>query len=288
MGNIRILESMEKRYRAGKLVDFDAESKIIQSTLNSTYYILRRVMGLVSEKELAKVAENTCNEVLKKYFSSYENVSVQAKQISTGTTDGYVNTADIKFSLSLNKPKADGTLAHFELDLPGASLKRTTLTGDNVTLKLKSGTNLNRFFSSKTFQMHAHHLGNFFGALPQMQDTYKKSFYQDNFFSMLKISMFPNAIAGTLNKDDFAYFFIVNNKIFSVLDMLNGLSGMELAQKIKIEGYTNLIKEGEAANEFIEQKEKESISSLATKRSKTTFDAIKKIKFNIALNWKLS
>ena len=57
----------------------------------------------------------------------------------------------------------------------------------------------------------------------------------EKMYAFYKVAMFPLAIAGSLNKDDFAYFMVVNDQTYNIIDIMEKTgSGVGLAQQTDV------------------------------------------------------
>ena len=251
--NIAFLKNMLKKYESGgKDFKVGAESDLIKSFIWSTVTLLRTMLGFISEETLAKEVQNVVNKDLEKHFQG-KGVSFVAQKVgSERNTSKNVKTADVSASIVLTDLKG----GQISIDLPDISLKRTSadLSKDTATIKIKTKAKLDRFFNDGSFGRRNNDIIHFLAAnTSDASDELHRKNHTKYFFDYLKIAMFPTALAGNLTPGDFAYFFVVNNRVYSVLDIITGAkNGENFAKNLQWPGYTNIIKDlqNEKKNSF--------------------------------------
>ena len=261
--NMIILQNMLNKYKNGGKGSLVAgESELIQSFIWSTTSLLRILLGFVSEDTLVDIVQDEITDELQKSFQGVKEISISAEKVGSKRNESQnVNTADISISLDLKKGLKTGNAGKIELKLPDISLKRTSVNLDSpkAEIKIKTKAKLDRFFADGSFGNKTQDIVHFITAPEKNEPRDKKKKHTKDFFDYLKIAMFPSAIAGNLTPDDFAYFFIINNRVYNVIDIITGAKdGKDLAKNLVWSGYTKIIPTPDDTNYWMKEKDRES------------------------------
>ena len=111
------------------------------------------------------------------------------------------------------------------------------------------------------------------------------------FINYFKIATFPSAIGGSLNEDDFAYFFVLNDKVYTILDIMKSKGVAGLTRDVTFSPQiANKISGAVAAHEkaFRKRVSKSDPMSTYQNRSKEIYKHISNISFSISLMMKLN
>ena len=261
--NMIILQNMLNKYKNGGKGSLVAgESELIQSFIWSTTSLLRILLGFVSEDTLVDIVQGEITDELQKSFQGVKEISISAEKVGSKRNESQnVNTADISISLDLQKGLKTGNAGKIELKLPDISLKRTSVNLDSpkAEIKIKTKAKLDRFFGDGSFGNKTQDIIHFITAPEKKEPRDEKKKHTKDFFDYLKIAMFPSALAGNLTQDDFAYFFVINNRVYNVIDIITGAKdGRDLAKNLIWSGYTKIIPKPDDTNYWMKDKDRES------------------------------
>lgn len=242
MANLEVLKKLarEVQNQGGPQVSEEV-SEFAKAFLMSTFSYVGKIVGVFSEDFLQKDIKTHINKTLEKSFQNNKKIKVE----TTGTEKGTVfhtKTTDIQISLDVQKMldgKADGTI---QINLPGASLKRTrNQQGGSGKISLKTGASFKNFIDNMDISNKNKHLSNFYNAFVNYRRSFNKHFVfsdknkMENMYSFFKVAMFPLAAAGSLDKEDFAYFLVINNQTYNVIDIMQKMgTGQNLAANTSV------------------------------------------------------
>ena len=281
--NLEVLKALVKELQQGSNLKAAVSKNISDFTSNflySTFFAIGKIMGFFSEDFLATDIENYIDEQLFSRIDKIGGVSISGT--ATGTEKGSVfkmKTTDVQ--LDLNIPQMlkgkDGIIS---VSLPGVSLKRTRSSKETGSIHLKTGANFKNFLPF--LNMDDTELKAFFNAMVNYRRSvnrhyiYNDKAQMDNMYSFLKVGMFPLAAAGSLDSSDFAYFLVINNEVYNVIDIMEKMSdGQTLADQTHLEFNPS---QSSFAEEYNESMEKEKVI-----RDQDIIDSIKDMKVNYSL-----
>lgn len=191
------------------------------------------VAGLMSEYALTDLLNKQFLKSGK--YNLGNGLSLTVSQVgtkgSTKTNTGYkVGTADIQLSVTNNKGEV-------VINLPSISLKRTSSgTGKipkyNVHIKSTSiqkiielGGLENSSFDLETFyNAYANHMRQTH-TMPGGEPIMNKVININQMYKAFHMAALLTALTGSLNIEDFAYYLVINDKLFTATDILNMAMG---------------------------------------------------------------
>lgn len=281
--NLEVLKALIKELQQGSNLKTTVSKNISDFTskfLYSTFFAIGKIMGFFSEDFLANDIENYIDEQLFNKIDKIDGISISGT--TTGTEKGSVfkmKTTDVQ--LDLNIPQMlkgkDGTIS---VSLPGVSLKRTRSSKETGSIHLKTGANFKNFLPF--LNMDNKELNAFFNAIVNYRRSvnrhyiYNDKAQMDNMYSFLKVGMFPLAAAGSLDSSDFAYFLVINNEVYNVIDIMERMGdGQTLAEQTHLDFNPS---QSSFAEEYNESMGKEKAI-----RDQNIIDSIKDMKVNYSL-----
>lgn len=226
-----ILFQYNKNYGNIKIGNLsNAEIEIVNSFTN----FLNKAIGLVAE-EVVTENINWIEEMVHNYSGQ---AYLEAKNVGNNSNKKNKkqfskNTEDIALSWKV-PPKGDGANITASLKIPGISLKRTNVGNeakDNRTIHLKSSS-LGKVLDEIEFEDGAmqefYNAYNSYKRKPLLLDGKNRgneelSSYaaQKQMFDYMHAAMLPKALAGSLTKDDFAYFIIINDRVTNIFEIID-------------------------------------------------------------------
>ncbi len=239
MANLEVLKRLAREVQNQGVSQVSEEvGKFAEAFLMSTFSYIGKIVGIFSEDFLQEDIERHLDKTLEKSFQNNKDIQLSVK--STGTEKGTVfhtKTTDIQISLNIPKmldEKEDGKI---QINLPGASLKRTrNQQGGSGKISLKTGASFKNFIDNMDISNKNQHLSSFYNAFVNYRRSFNKHFVfsdknkMENMYSFFKVAMFPLAAAGSLDKEDFAYFLVINNQTYNVIDIMQKMgTGQSLA-----------------------------------------------------------
>ena len=208
-------------------------ANILQGAVDGNYTMLARVLGLMEESKLADPLKQYLDKEIQNIFNNKKVKVIVKKSGNLSGKNKYSykkKTSDLELYLDFSE-MLNGKPGQFTVKLPGVSVKKK-FSKINNKIQLKSGAELEKLLHNSLYENKAAHLDalyHIFGLYNFNPTSYNKpmidqkdrltNFNVSNFTQHLKLLLFPTAIGGTLNKDDFAYFFVVNDKVFTIMDI---------------------------------------------------------------------
>lgn len=239
--NLAVLQQLVNELKSSSqgLVPVSVSNKVSEFTKNflfSTFFTIGKILGFLSEDFLANslsfqefVTDEMAGPLLKN-----KKITISGSTSGTSSSDMFkVATTDIK--LDLNISKKTGTIS---INLPGVSLKRSRSPQGHGRINLKSSAKLgniinNVFADSQTLYTFYSAMANYRRSSESHYIYNDKNQMQD-MYSYMKASMFPWAAAGSLTKEDFAYFFVINGKAYTVLNLLENIGASGFANSVDL------------------------------------------------------
>ena len=231
LANLKVLTTLAQELATNGTIKNVSEdlSKFTSNFLWSTFNCIGKILGIFSEDFFVEDVQQYVSEVI--FQSSKNSSNVKITTSSSGTEKGSVfttKTSDIQINLNIPKMiqgKEEGTIS---VTLPGVSLKRTRNARGQGKIKLKTGANFANFLqlAPMSDDEKKHKLRLFYSAFLAYRRSVNKHFLynnktqMDDMYSFFKIAMFPSAIAGSLDKDDFAYFLVINDKTYNIIEIM--------------------------------------------------------------------
>lgn len=235
LASLSAIESIQQ----GSMKNFDSsiQSKTISAFIWSIYWTLNRIIGFVSEDKIAEYIPEYLAEYLQKELSDIDISTSGTKSSSIFNTQ----TEDIAININIEKMikgKENGTI---KVKLPGVSLKRTNIKKNNIAkIHIKTNAQLAKFLDNANFT--SQDLSNFYQAYStynmsiitklqnrkerktpaQLNKTAKNA--MENMYSYFHATILPMALGGSLTYDDFAYFIIINDKVFNVIEIIQKIA----------------------------------------------------------------
>lgn len=218
-------------------------SEFTKSFLFSTFFTIGKILGFLSEDFFANslAFQNFVTDEIAGSLLKDKNITISGKTSGTSSSDMFkVATSDIKLELNVPemlKKKKNGTMS-INLDL-GVSLKRSRSSMGQGKINLKSSAKLGNIL--KKIFSNQKELYIFYSALSnyrrssQGRYVYNNKEQMESMYSFMKAAMFPWAAAGSLTKDDFAYFFVLNDKTYTVLDLLDKAGALGFTESVNLE-----------------------------------------------------
>ena len=206
------------------------QNETINAFIWSIYTTINRIVGFVSED----VLKDFLPEILKENVFKDLPADVIVKTEGTKGTDVFsVKTEDISISLNMNNINYNKEAGNIQISLPGVSLKRTNLKNNNTLAKIqvkstKLGTLLNNielngniwdFYNAYSDYNMAIKQLNKSRALPAQLNK-GANLAMKNMYNYYHAAMLPLAVSGSLTSDDFAYFLVVNDKVYNVIEII--------------------------------------------------------------------
>lgn len=274
--------------------------------------------------EYLTTAEINKIEELLESMGNLSGIKVTAKQAGarsgkTAKGTGYnVATEDVKLSVS------DG-IGNLSVSIPGLSVKRTTIRSVNgqryVKFRAKTSSLGNLIANSK---YDASTLSTFYNAFANHNKPYVD--FDDpeqptkvvsikgmaSMYNSMHYSFLLTALSGAISKEDFAYFIMINDKVYTILDILNasnektallvgakGASGANILNALNTDSVvgTSLNRTSQAAiakqhraifNNLWNQKNGRSMQELGDLRSQEIMQAIQGLQIVLDLNLQLT
>jgi len=230
LANLSALQSIGE----GGINSFDPSirSKTINSLLWSTYKRLNKIIGFVSEENLAE------------YIPEYIKDSLNLPSGITITTEGTKSsksfmkkTEDVSISLDLRK-MLRGSEGTIQITIPGVSVKRTNSQNQKMSkINIKTNANLGNLLSLAGMSNSAdfyNAYADYNMAISALSPSGKVFKYRaqlgrdnaeamTNMYNYFHASVLPYALGGSLTKGDLAYFIVINNQVLNMGDIIERL-----------------------------------------------------------------
>lgn len=209
-------------------------------------------------------------------------VQMTAEEKKKLNTQKVVRKADTLFTYNSNQ---NGISSSIAIDLPGASLKGFTPNSKKQVkeIKIQSETTFNDIFVrggiGGTIEEYA--IVNMLSSYRRVNQKFTNKEPMVNMYNYIHSKNILNALVGTLAKDDTAYFFIVNEKVFKSLDIIKSLANQsaDMFLTMNMSPSQTAIKD---MNKLIQTSAEESVD--ADSRSNILYAQIKNTKVSTALN----
>lgn len=263
------------------------KSDVFKSFIYALINRLQTTLGVLYEDLLVKKFNEEADKLLKNFVKGFKG-SLQGSFQSVGTekSGGYTNTSDINIS--------NGNLT---VRIPGISVKTTSYSSTQKTadLKVKSEANLTGLLedappATKGFIYNLIALNN----KHLKGSTVSFGNQAEELYSLLRRTLVMRGLIGTMTQSDFAYYFIVNGKIYTINKILNDLEG-ESNPDTTIFSVTNRnlkftpgwTKIG-AKNQIFKPNTGETIFDAALRRSDMLRSEIEQMKVDLWISYKLT
>lgn len=294
MASLSALKSIQK----GSMKNFNTsiQSEVIQSLCISIWKTLNRMIGFVSEDVLA--------DIMPKYLSS-EMKNLGDFSVSTSGTSKdsifKVKTEDISLTMDINKMLKGKENGEIKIKLPGVSLKRTSIKNNNKTkIHIKTGAALSNFLDniniSTSLSEFYHAYADYNMAIKKgtkrakpaelNKATASKGMY--NMYNYFHAAMLPMALAGSLDKDDFAYFIVINDNVYNVIEIIDKVANDEDFSFISSNLGSSQTTIKNAHNSFYQPEVDPTSDKESEKRSDLILSKIRSLKINMQLNLSLT
>jgi hypothetical protein len=291
-----------KNIQEGGMSNFDVslQSQTINALIWSTYSTLNRIVGFVSEDTLAIDIEKYLNENLVKEI---QNSNVEFISSTTGTEKGSIfNTQTKDISIQMNfQDMLNGKQGEVQISLPGITLKRTNIKSNNIAkIHVKTNTNLSNFLNNMNLNTN---IMDFYQAYADYNMSIKRSNYKtalpadlntnaapamENMYNYFHAAMLPMALAGSLDSEDFAYFMVINDKVYNVIEIIQKIADNNDYSFIESNLKSNQTNIKNLHNSYYQQ-EIDPLSNIEGEtRSKMIRSAIDKSKITMQLNLALN
>ncbi len=252
--NLIILESFKTEDNL-KNLPVKVRSTMMQQLIGSTWAMLNRnIIGFMSEERLStalvnsKKVKEAINQSLSKNNKNQNGVTITGtfESAVTGAESSLVfskKTSDVSLDINIEKMIDGESIGTFSVSFPSVSLKRTFVKqGKRQSINLKTDTKLGHFFeikqafgetNKKRQDMLQEAFYNAFAKYKAKRNeknevisakvSEKKAnkdriIYDDEMTAVYKwfryLALVP-ALTGSQNKDDFAFFFVVNDKVYT-------------------------------------------------------------------------
>lgn len=230
-----------KNIQQGGMRNFDSsiQSQTISAFIWSIYFTLNRIVGFVSEDKIVEYIPEYLTEYLQKEFSNISNIHVSASGTKSSSIFN-VQTEDIAIAIDMEK-MLNGKNGTIKVKLPGASLKRTNIKKNNMAkIHIKTNAQLAKFLDNANFSNQD--LSNFYQAystynmsiitklqnqkerkMPAQLNRTAKDAMED-MYTYFHATILPMALGGSLTSDDFAYFIIINDKVFNIVEIIQKIA----------------------------------------------------------------
>lgn len=202
----------------------DKEAGIIEHAINSSLFYMGLISGDVQEYVTKLKTENISKEIFKKYFPNSDTIKIVQEGTSrVQNTMSSVSKGDVSILISNN-----GDMASAQIKLP-ISVKGTgQKIGGSGAISIHSSSTIEKIFLSVTKKSSQDKA--FQGLLNMILwgDTRRESSFgnfsytkseRNEAYRIMRNSAVINALAGSLG-NDFSYFIVINNKVFSMYELL--------------------------------------------------------------------
>lgn len=231
MSNLSALEAIQ----AGGISEFGTkiESDAINKLIDYTWRFLKIVTGFVSEDNLKDDLEEFLSDDISSMFSK-DNVTITSSGTQQNKKGIKVKTEDIAIEMDFQK-MLKGETGTMKVKLPGISVKRTDATinslgNPEVNIRIK-GTSMGNYLEGLDDDNIMYEFFNAY-ACYNMALTHLKQkaalgkenqAAMDTMYDYMHACMLPIALAGNMNYEDFAYFLVVNDKVYNMIDILEDI-----------------------------------------------------------------
>ena len=214
-------------------VPSEVKSDLIQSFLYSTFFTLNRMVGFVSEDILADSINNLTEKEIKSI-----GLDIISDTAATGKSSIFnVQTQDVSLSIDLSKDLKQGEneIGNIKVNLPGVTLKRTNVKKDNIAdIHIKSNTELGKLLNNS--DLGETHLKAFYNSYAnynrrisskekaELSRSEGNDIAMANMYEYLHASFLPLALGGSLDKDDFAYYMVINDRVFNIIEIIEKIA----------------------------------------------------------------
>lgn len=296
-------------YKLGSMKDIDITSlktndPNFSSIMSSLVARTNRLVGIISEFIVAAQFEGIAVDLADSINSMSSNVKATVTRTGDeGSTMFKIGTKD----LSINITETGGNV-HMKFPSAGVSLKRTKIKDNNQLNKeihLKSsnvgnllnairGNIMTQYRINAFYNLYADYNREWTAKKPQPEgdksDKISKATMQ-SMYGILHLAFVSAAIAGSMTEDDFSFVFVVNDKKYSIADILKNLTSTDMENNsgaIIYNGKTlakaqPTIAKKHMANAYVRNPSE----SQRLKRSNKTIDAINKISMNMSIRLNL-
>lgn len=225
-----------KSIQEGSMKNFDptVQSQTINALVWSIYMTLNRIVGFVSEDRMAEYMPEYLKKDFEKVLPGNVSVSTEGTQ---GTDVLAVKTEDISISLDMKKMLENGEEGEISIRLPGVSLKRTNLKNNGSLARIRiKGTSLGNYLDNSDISGN---LFDFYNAYADYNMAIKRgdraralpaqlnrsaAAAMTNMYNYFHAAALPVALAGSLTSDDLAYFLVINNRVFNVIEIIQKIA----------------------------------------------------------------
>ena len=219
----KILDSLNLRVGSQSISEKEAGN--IEHAIGSSLFYMGLISGDIREYITYLKAQDIPKEQIKKYFSGMNNVSIQTEGTkSVKNAMSSVSKGDVSIII---KDDEASIIAKIPMSIIGTGLQ----FGGKGALSIHTSSTVRSVFSSISKQQ-----GNdlaFQGLLnmimwssdkrysPEEKENYEYTVADRNeMYRRMRNSAIINALAGSLKGGDYSYFFMVNNKVFSMYELL--------------------------------------------------------------------
>ena len=263
------------------------KSNIFKSFIYALINKLQTTLGVLYEDLLVKKFNEEADKLLKDFTKGFKG-SLQGSFQSAGTekSEGHTNTSDINISNN-----------NLTIRIPGISVKTTSYssTQKSANLKVKSEANLtglleNAPYATKGFIYNLIALNN----KHLKGSTVSFGSQAEESYSLLRKTLVMRGLIGAMTESDFAYYFIVNGKIYTINKILNDLDGKTNAdstifsvtnRNLKFTpGWTKI----GAKNQIFKPNTGETIFDAALRRSDMLRSEIERMKVDLWISYNLT
>lgn len=287
-----------KSIKEGSMKNFDTsiKSEVIISLVMSIWSTLNRIVGFVSEDILTDAIEEF---ILSEMKNIGENITVVAEGTGSGSIFSK-KTEDVSLKLDLKKMLKGEGQGEISFNLPGITLKRTNIKQNNIAkVHIKSDAVLSNFLDNMNMSVK---LSEFYHAYADYNMAIKRKKGRAlpaelnksaaagmmNMYNYFHAAMLPMALAGSLDKDDFAYFMIINDKVYNVIEIVQKVANNKDFSFVSSNLGTSQTGIKNAHNGFY-QPETDPLSNIeGDRRSDLILSRIRSLKVTMELNLALS
>lgn len=208
----------------------EQKSQTIRGLLISTFAMINRIIGYVSEDVLADALADYLKAYLPK--AGIKNLTVKAD--GTGSSSIYKKkTEDVSISMDFTKMLTEKQKGLIQVTLPGVSVKRTNINKQGQAhINIKNSTVLGKMLNNSNMSVPLQQFYQAYATYNMSIRDRKDSRAQLNrsakdamaqMYDYIHAAILPTALAGSLTSGDFATFLVVNDRVYNMAQMIEKL-----------------------------------------------------------------
>lgn len=263
-----------------------------------------RLVGIISEFIIAAQFEDIVVD-LEKSLNGIPNITASltrtgdegSKAFRIGTKDLSIDITEKGGIASMQWPSAGISLKRTKIKDSGVANKEIHLKSSNVGAMLNAiqGNIMTQYRINAFYNLYADYKRPWGGKKPQPEADESDNIDQatmQSMYGILHLAFVSAALAGSMTEEDFSFVFVVNNKKYSIVDMLKNLTAEDINSNTgaivfkgkNLQKMQPTIAKTHITNSYIRKPSEEQ----QLKRSNKTISAINRISINMSLKMNLN